>query len=80
MPAITLKNIPDDLYSKIKENAALNHRSINSEIIYCLETIVKSKPINPELFLARIDRMNQNLSIPPLTDEFLKKAKDEGRP
>lgn len=80
MPAITLKNIPDDLYSRIKENAALNHRSINSEIIYCLETVVKSRPIDPEKFLAKIEKLNQGVSIPLLTEAFLQKAKSEGRP
>lgn len=80
MPAITLKNIPEDLYTRIKENAANNHRSINSEIIYCLAAAVKSKPIDPEVFLSRIEKINKNISIPPLTDKFLQKAKNEGRP
>jgi len=34
---ITLKNIPDDLYDRIKEVAQLHHRSINGEVIACLE-------------------------------------------
>ena len=37
MPAITVKNIPDDLYENLKLAAQVNHRSINSEIIACLE-------------------------------------------
>ena len=37
MPAITVKNIPDTLYDNLKQSALLNHRSINSEIIACLE-------------------------------------------
>lgn len=34
---ITIKNIPDSLYEKIKESSAINRRSINAEIIFQLE-------------------------------------------
>ena len=45
MPAITLKNIPDELYVKIKKSAELNFRSINSEILFRLKTSIhQNKP------------------------------------
>jgi plasmid stability protein len=34
---ITLKNIPDAIYAGLKDAAAAHHRSINSEVIACLE-------------------------------------------
>lgn len=37
MTTITLKNIPDSLYSNLKQAAKTNRRSINSEILVCLE-------------------------------------------
>lgn len=37
MASITLKNIPDALYEKLRESAKTHHRSINSELIVCLE-------------------------------------------
>ncbi|HEC26903.1 MAG TPA: Arc family DNA-binding protein, partial [Gammaproteobacteria bacterium] len=37
MPAITLKNIPDSLYAQLKTAASVHHRSLNSEILYCVE-------------------------------------------
>jgi antitoxin FitA len=37
MPNITIKNIPDRLYQKIKETSQQNRRSINAEVIVCLE-------------------------------------------
>ncbi|MDJ0703039.1 MAG: Arc family DNA-binding protein [Leptolyngbyaceae cyanobacterium MO_188.B28] len=40
MASITVKNIPDDLYEKLREAATLNHRSVNSEIIVCLERVL----------------------------------------
>jgi plasmid stability protein len=32
MPALTVKNIPDDLYDHLKVSAKAHHRSINSEL------------------------------------------------
>ncbi len=37
MSNITVRDIPEAIYQKIKENAIANKRSINSEILYGLE-------------------------------------------
>jgi antitoxin FitA len=37
---ITLKNIPDDIYGSLKAAAEAHHRSINSEVIACLERVL----------------------------------------
>jgi len=37
---LTLKNIPDELYARLKASAAANRRSINSEALVCLETML----------------------------------------
>ena len=37
MPALTIKNIPESLYQQLKNAAELHRRSINSEVIVCLE-------------------------------------------
>ena len=43
MPAITVKNIPDALYERLKASASAHHRSINSELIHCLEQALLPK-------------------------------------
>ena len=48
MPAITVKNIPDTLYDNLKQSAHLNHRSINSEIIACLEKELMHKKLSAD--------------------------------
>lgn len=48
MPAITVKNIPDTLYDNLKQSAHLNHRSINSEIIACLEKELMHKKLSTD--------------------------------
>lgn len=80
MPAITLKNIPNELYAQIRKSASLNYRSINGEILYRLHHSLGHKPIDPELLLQRIAKLQKKISLPRLTDELLNKAKTEGRP
>jgi plasmid stability protein len=44
MASLTIKNIPDELYEHLKQAANSHHRSVNSELIYCLEkTLLPSK-------------------------------------
>lgn len=80
MPAITLKNIPDELYIQIKKSASLNYRSINGEILYRLHNSLGHKPIDPELLLRKIADLQKNMIVPKLTNKFLERAKTEGRP
>ena len=76
---VTIKNIPPKLYEKLKARAAAHHRSVNSEVINCLDEVLN--PQHVEKMLARIEELRNRVSdAPPLTDEFLRKAKEEGRP
>lgn len=36
---LTLKNISDEVYKRLKTSAELHRRSLNSEVILCLETM-----------------------------------------
>lgn len=54
MPAtMTLKNIPDAVYDRLKQSAEIHHRSMNSEAIVCLETVLIPARITTEERLAR---------------------------
>lgn len=45
MASLTVKNIPDPLYAQLKQAAHAHHRSINSELIVCLEkALLPNKP------------------------------------
>jgi antitoxin FitA len=81
MASLTIKGIPDDLLERLREVAAENRRSLNSEVIYRLERSVEpTRAVDPEVFLARVRALNAQAPVPPLTDEFLQRAIDEGRP
>ena len=75
----TLKNIPEDLYGKVKERAERNHRSINGEIITILSAATASKHISADEILARARALRAQTSG-FLTEDFLNRAKREGRP
>ena len=36
---LTLKNIPDEVYQRLRASAEAHRRSLNSEAIVCLETV-----------------------------------------
>ena len=50
---LTLKNIPDDVYERLKLAAEMHRRSLNSEAIVCLETVLVPTRISPGERLAR---------------------------
>jgi plasmid stability protein len=79
MPTITVKNIPDDLYVHLKQTAAINRRSINSEIIVCIERVLHSRKIVPEMVLARAQQLREMTRKHPITDADFTKAKIAGR-
>jgi len=49
MRTITVKNIPLELYERLKMSATENRRSINSEIIVCIERGVHSRKVKVQL-------------------------------
>jgi plasmid stability protein len=80
MPTITVKNIPDELYLQLKRVAAINRRSINSEIIVCIEQAIRSRKINTEEFLAEVRLLREKSSSYVISDDEFTQAKNEGRP
>lgn len=80
MPDVTIENIPDHLYEKLKTRAEENRRSMNNEAISCLERALQGGRIDPEAFLVKVEALQQQVSLPPLTDEILRTARENGRP
>lgn len=80
MPTLTLKSLPDELYHQLKTRAAAHRRSLNSEILVCLEQAVARPAVDPVRTLARIDALRARMRVPLLTDDMLADAKNAGRP
>lgn len=79
MPTITLKGLPEALYERLKLQAAANRRSLNSEVLVCLEHAVASQGPDAASILARIERMQENLNVQPFNEHELQAAKEHGR-
>ena len=81
MPALTIKGVPADVYRRLKLSAARHRRSLNSEVITCLERSLAFPEHKPEETVAALRRFHSTLQgAPPLTDAFLRRAKRTGRP
>ena len=80
MATLTIKNMPDALYQDLKQQAMMNHRSLNSEAIVSLTLVVNKNRSSPEniLLKARALRVSENPVI-ALTDEVIQDAKQQGR-
>jgi hypothetical protein len=80
MPTITVKNIPTELYERLKRSAKTNRRSINSEIIVCIERALRSRQIDPKAILPRAHKLREKTIDYPISDEEFTEAKTTGRP
>lgn len=78
MTNITVKNIPKEIYDKVREQAKANHRSINSEIIACLEQVVLPQQVSTEEVLYNARRL-RNKVTGSLTTEEIEAAIKQGR-
>jgi len=80
MPTITVKNIPPDLYERLKQAAAANRRSINSEIIVCVDQTLRSQNIPVAEALKRARQLRVQTKKHPIGDAAFTRAKASGRP
>ena len=75
MATLTVKNIPEELYERLKRSAAEHRRSINSEILVCLERALHSERLDPHVLLARADALRERAALSPVTDELLSESR-----
>ncbi len=77
---LTLKNIPDAVYERLKLSAETHRRSMNSEAIVCLETVLLPHRISPEDRLTRVRALRAALPSGGFQAEDIDRFKREGRP
>ena len=80
MATITVKGIPDDLYERLRKSARGHRRSINSEVIMCIERSVMPLAVDPEARFARARQLRETTAGYQITDEEFTEAKRMGRP
>jgi antitoxin FitA len=75
MRNITVKNIPDDIYDQLRKSARINRRSINQEIIVCIESSVQGTAIEPLQLLETARRLRKKTAAHPISNEELNRIK-----
>ena len=75
---ITIKDIPDSVHSALKSRANAHGRSLNREVLRCLEVAVSAPRIDVESVLAGVDRIRADGVR--LDAELLERARKSGRP
>lgn len=72
MAGLVIKQLPENLHRRLKEQAARNHRSMTKEVIALLERGLELEEEIKELPAPYQGRFR-------LTDDFVDRAKREGR-
>lgn len=76
---LTLKNVPDELYNSLKAAAEAHRRSLNSEALVCLESVLLPQRVSVEDRLARARELRQTLTANVFSPEDIERFRDEGR-
>ena len=77
---LTLKNIPDTVYERLKASAELHRRSLNSEAIVCLESVLLPTRQTTGEHLARARELRAGLPQGKFSARGIDAAKRQGRP
>lgn len=77
---LTLKNIPDEVYDRLKASAEMHRRSLNSEAIVCLETVLAPVKVATSERLARARQLRAALGTRKFRARDIDLAKRQGRP
>ena len=80
MSNLTIKNVPPTVVRRLKAQASRHRRSLNLEVITCLESATQSTSSDVDSLLARIRRVRQPLRHTRLTDRLINRLKTHGRP
>ncbi|MBM1145130.1 hypothetical protein ASALC70_01832 [Alcanivorax sp. ALC70] len=79
MATVTFKNIPDDLYEQLKQAANAHHRSVNSELIHCLEKTFRPTPVSASELADKAQKLRSRVAAARLDTDEIDVARNEGR-
>lgn len=79
MPTITVENVPPDLYERLKQHAEVHQRSIDREIIACIESAISEPKVHPKDILRRARKLREKTEGYVIADDEFTQAKVSGR-
>ena len=77
MPNLTVRDIPDQVYERLRERAASNRRSMSSEIVTLLEEAVLPRPIDVDALIAEAEAVHARFPEP--LPDLVSAGRREGR-
>jgi antitoxin FitA len=80
MTTLTIKNIPEDVYESLKQSAEVHRRSMNSEAIICLETVLAPSMVTTAEKLARARAVRAKIVGKKFDHRLIDEFKKAGRP
>ena len=81
MPSLTIKRLPEEIYTSLKASAERNRRSLNSEIIVSLQrSLAGSRPPRDEVIDSLRQWHRKLAGLAKLTATDIRRARREGRP
>lgn len=78
MPTLTIKNVPEELHERLKEQADRHRRSMNSEAIWILEQVLTPSRRSAEEAIARAKALNDRIGK-TFDADLIEEGKREGR-
>jgi plasmid stability protein len=76
---MTLKNIPDEVYERLRTAALAHRRSLNSEAIACLESVLLPGKMNSTERLTRVQALRASVAQRRFVAEEIDELKSQGR-
>ena len=77
MHTLTLRNIPEPLFARLKDRAERHRRSLNNELLQLMEEVLLPQTIDDDPFLKEMERFHASFSEP--LPDIAHIAKREGR-
>ncbi|MEQ1604367.1 MAG: Arc family DNA-binding protein [Pyrinomonadaceae bacterium] len=79
MATLTIRNVPSELYEALTQKAKRRHRSLNSEVIIQLQTVLGQREMDVETELEEIRLFREKLKGLHTTEEEVNREKNRGR-
>lgn len=79
MVTLTIKNIPPELYERLKIQAKNNHRSLNGEVISIIEQALSIPPIDVKATIERTRKIRELTAHYTISADEIEKMINEGR-
>ncbi len=80
MATLTIRSVPVELYEALTQQAKRRRRSINSEVIFLLQSALSFREMDVETELAEIRKFREKLKDVYVTEEDVYREKNRGRP